>query len=176
MLCEHCHKKEATVHYTEIVNGRRTEEHLCADCAGKAQLGTAMPRMDFFRDSFFGDSFFRDFWDEPVRTLRRLACPTCGTTLDTVREEGRLGCPDCYETFRESLAPFFGKNQEGGSHTGMTPETAAPAPAEEKKETADPHAAELREKLAALVKEENYEEAAKVRDELKAWEADHDHQ
>jgi len=173
MLCEHCHKNEATVHYTEIVNGRRTEEHLCADCAGKAHIGAAMPRMDFFHDPFFGDSFFRDFWDEPVRTLRRLACPTCGTTLDTVREEGRLGCPDCYDAFRESLAPFFREHSEG-VHQGMTPEAVPKA--EEKKETSNPHAAELKEKLATLVKEEKYEEAAKVRDELKAWEAGHEHQ
>jgi len=35
MICERCHKKEATVHITEVLNGNRTEKHLCQDCAAQ---------------------------------------------------------------------------------------------------------------------------------------------
>ena len=37
MLCDHCHKNEATIHMTNIVNNQKTEQHLCGTCASKLQ-------------------------------------------------------------------------------------------------------------------------------------------
>lgn len=170
MLCEHCHKNEATVHYTEIINGRRTEEHLCQACAAKEHRmeGFGGFGMNGFGGSLFGSSLFRNLWSDPLSEVKSIACPECRTTLDTFRKEGKLGCPDCYETFRDSLRPFFKKSQEGTSHVGKTPTD------EVKKEEA-PESEEvkaLKAKLAELIKEEKYEEAAKVRDELKKAEGE----
>ncbi len=165
MLCDRCHKREATVHFTQIVNGHRTEEHLCPECASQSRVMTssAFGGMGSFMHSMFDDSLFRDLWSDPLSQLRDLTCRSCGTTLDTFRKEGELGCPDCYETFRDSLKPFFQKTQEGTKHIGKTPDT----PAEEAPEAVSPEVQRLKDKLAALVKEENYEEAARVRDEIK---------
>lgn len=38
MLCDSCHQKEAVIHMTQVVNGRRSERHLCRDCARKENL------------------------------------------------------------------------------------------------------------------------------------------
>lgn len=168
MLCDRCHKREATVHYTQIVNGRRTEEHLCPECAAGSGImsGKALGGMDSFMHSMFDDSLFRDLWSDPMSRLRDMACRSCGTTLDTFRKEGELGCPDCYETFRDNLRPFFRKAQEGVKHIGKTPDT----PAEKEPAEESPEVKSLKEKLAALVAEENYEEAARVRDAIKQLE------
>lgn len=172
MLCDRCHAKEASVHYTEIINGHRKEEHLCADCAG-SENGVRMPagfgHMGRLFGSFFDDPLFDTMWSTPFAALRSAKCPTCGTTLEELKEEGTLGCPDCYKNFRESLRPFFREMQEGTLHKGKTPETAEAAPvAGAEKENDEVKA--LKEKLTKLVAEENYEEAAKVRDEIRAKE------
>ena len=43
MLCSNCGKNNANVHYTQIINGKKTEYSLCEDCAKK--LG--IEEMDF---------------------------------------------------------------------------------------------------------------------------------
>lgn len=162
MLCDRCHTREATVHYTQIVNGRRTEEHLCPECAAQSRVMSG--GMDSLMHSMFDHSFFQNIWSDPLSEIRNLTCRSCGTTLETFRKEGELGCPDCYETFRDSLKPFFRKSQEGAKHLGKTLETGAVRAAEED----PPELQKLKEQLASLVKEENYEEAAKVRDAIRA--------
>ena len=86
--------------------------------------------------------------------------------LDTFQKEGLLGCPDCYETFRENLKPFFRRAQEGIQHEGKAPGMTDAG----KEEKTSPEIEQLKMKLAALVKEENYEEAARIRDEIKRLE------
>ena len=38
MLCEICGENEATFHYSEVVNGNKTEHHLCSECAAKTDI------------------------------------------------------------------------------------------------------------------------------------------
>ena len=33
MLCEQCNERSATVHLTRYINGKKTEFHLCQECA-----------------------------------------------------------------------------------------------------------------------------------------------
>lgn len=168
MLCDRCHKREATMHYVQVVNGLRKEEHLCPECAAEQyqNAGNRMGGMHSWMNSLFDDSLFRDLWSDPMSALHSMACRSCGTTLDTFQKEGLLGCPDCYETFRENLKPFFRRAQEGIQHEGKAPGMADTG----KEEQTSPEIEQLKTKLAALVKEENYEEAARVRDEIKRLE------
>lgn len=165
MLCEHCHKREATMHYTQVINGQHTEAHLCAECASKDPLlgRHAMGRMGPLMGSFFENALFRDWWREPEGRFGEISCPSCGTTLDMISHENMMGCPECYETFREKLKPFFRKTQEGTKHVGKVPGS----PEEHTDESVSPEVKALREKLASLIEEENYEEAARIRDEIK---------
>lgn len=150
MLCDRCHGREAVVHVTQIINGHRTERHLCRECAAKENLmndSMGFFGHDLFRSSF--DSFFNDgFMNSLFRPAR--------TTIES------LSCPECYEAFREKLRPAFQHMQGAHRYSGD-----APKPADEKKAPEEsPELKELREKLSKLVADENYEEAAKVRDEI----------
>lgn len=109
MLCDRCHKREATMHYVQVVNGLRKEEHLCPECAAEQyqNAGNRMGGMHSWMNSLFDDSLFQDLWSDPMSALHSMACRSCGTTLDTFQKEGMLGCPDCYETFRENLEAIF---------------------------------------------------------------------
>ena len=101
MLCDRCHGREAVVHVTQIVNGHRTEKHLCRECAAKENL--VSHSMDFFGhdlfrnsfDTFFNDGFMNSLF-RPARTaIENLSCPECGKTYDDFKKDGLLGCPGC---------------------------------------------------------------------------------
>jgi hypothetical protein len=94
---------------------------------------------------------------------RLAACPGCGLTPADFRAKGRLGCPRCYETYRAELMPLLGRIHEAHRHSGRLPGRAQP-------ETTAPDEqllAELRRKLEDAVRGERYEEAARLRDELR---------
>lgn len=38
MLCEKCNKNQATFHYAEVINGVRSEHHLCSECAANTDV------------------------------------------------------------------------------------------------------------------------------------------
>ena len=54
MLCEICGENEATFHYSEVVNGNKTEHHLCSECAAKTDIICLMATEGW-------GSFCRDF-------------------------------------------------------------------------------------------------------------------
>lgn len=185
MKCEKCGKNEATTFYKETINGQTREMHLCADCAREMNLGGA------FQNAFAGmasgmagafagfDQLFSDpfhsmlggglgtLWNEMMglpaggaRPGTERKCPTCGTTESELRRTGRAGCPDCYHTFEDILNPYIRRVHGADAHIGSAPQSAAPETPQ-----ADP-VAELRAKLQEAVQSENYEEAARLRDEI----------
>ncbi len=116
-------------------------------------------------------------------------CASCGTTYTQFRQSGLLGCPTCYAQFENQLAPLLARAHEGGTqHAGKTPRfisgahaaavasVAAPAPgAPSAPPKVDPQVvakallqriATLKKKLAEAIAIEQYENAAKIRDEL----------
>lgn len=157
MLCQKCHKNQATVHTVTIVNGVKDEKYLCSECAGENELAMnfSFPSMN----DFFGDFF------EPQRTLQQaLKCDSCGTSFEDFNRTGLLGCPECYENFRSRLAPIIKKTQ--GGNTAHKPETDAKEHISEEKSELK----ELKRKLKAAIKDEKYEEAAELRDEIRKLE------
>lgn len=57
MRCEHCGRNEATFHYQSTVNGRSEEAHLCAECAAELGYTQGFGGMDDVFDHAF-DSVF----------------------------------------------------------------------------------------------------------------------
>ena len=156
MLCDRCHGREAVGHVTQIVNGHRTERHLCRECAARENL--VNNSMGFFGHDLPSAPAYKLF--RPARTaIENLSCPECGKTYHDFKKDGLLGCPGCYEAFREKLRPAFQHMQGAHRYEGDEPKKA-----EVKEES--PELTDLRNKLSKLVADENYEEAAKVRDEI----------
>ncbi len=162
MLCQNCGKHQATAWYKETVNGQTRELHLCPECAAK--LGGAYASNLFSADPFFSPFFSDGLFSGAAQAIsggRR--CPTCGMTESELRRTGRAGCGDCYQHFKDILLPYIKKLHGAAAHVGAAPAPAADAPAANPLEG-------LKAKLSDCVKSENYEEAARLRDEMRRLE------
>lgn len=165
MQCQLCQKNEATIHLTEINDGVRTEMHLCESCA--QQQGVAVkgpiPLNELLSSLLVAqpdeDELFAG--TEPERS-----CPRCGFTLEQFRKEGLLGCPYDYEVFNKPLLPLIERAQNGKtSHCGRVPSKTPP---DTKKQIL---LSTLRERLETAVKNEDYERAAELRDQINQMES-----
>jgi len=157
MTCQRC-KAEASVHLTESVDGRMREVHLCDQCARKTGLAMPPEAPDLALDSVVQGLIVAHV-GELVSDLARKVCPLCGMKFMEVRIGGRLGCPNDYQAFARGLLPLLKRAQEGVTrHVGKTPRRpSTPAATEQLK---------LRALLREAVSREDYEEAAKLRDQL----------
>ena len=156
MKCERC-PNEASFFYNETVNGKSGSLALCADCAAKAGFFTAGAAK-----SLENDLYSVLFQKKQFPTAK--ACPACGATWAMIAESGAVGCPDCYNAFREELALSIRRMHGNTRHVGR-----APARLKAKREKAD-RVAELRAELKAAIETENFEQAAKLRDAIRAAE------
>ncbi len=164
MLCQNCSQKDASVHITKVINGIKSEMHLCEDCAKqKNEISTG---------SYFGfgmplsfqnilDGFVEAMDGAPKYIKRQEVCPNCGMTFERFRETGRLGCAKCYETFRDKMLPLIRRIHGNIEHNGKIPRKAGGA--SEVKRNIE----RLREELKLAVDHEEYERAARLRDEIK---------
>ena len=156
MLCT-CGKKEATVHLTEIVNSQVTELHLCENCA--KEQGTDFKQFLAPLQSNIPDlagMFSKAMGLAPGQDMK---CKTCGMTMGDFEKAGRLGCAACYETFAPYLLPLIKRIHRHDQHQGKAPGA--------NKLTKTPAAkvsdlALLRKKLSLSIKEEAYEDAARL--------------
>ncbi|MCE9638494.1 MAG: UvrB/UvrC motif-containing protein [Planctomycetes bacterium] len=172
MKCQSCQTRAATVHFTELLDGGLKEMALCEECyavkkpAGTDELGmlaTALgaPTAAGAGTASVGPDATGDAGsapDDPISTT----CSHCGLTYAMFRSRGRLGCPLCYEAFRTALEPLLEKIHGGKSHVGKTPLEGA-----SRDRAAERALVALRRKLQDAIKQENYELAASLRDELR---------
>jgi protein arginine kinase activator len=165
MQCEKCNKHRATVHLTEITEGKRSEIHLCEACAQQeGVVAKAQPQLSELLNALLS-SQTETGETATLKVSDKLACPHCGTTFKQFREEYLLGCPYDYEVFGEPIKAIIEKNQAGATkHCGKVP-SRGHAGAKKQAELMG-----LRNRLEKAVKEEDYESAAKLRDRIKQLE------
>lgn len=157
MICEVCHKEEATVFLTEIVNGVKTEKHMCNSCAAKEK--SRMYSEDSFQQFLTG--LLKLTGDEKSRQPKQVSeCPKCGMTLDEFRKKSKLGCDTCYESFKPYVKHIVKSVHGGSTHMGKKPKRLLEA--EVHKEKID----NLESELKIAIMEEDYMRAAKIRDQL----------
>ncbi|MFZ0035701.1 MAG: UvrB/UvrC motif-containing protein [Sedimentisphaerales bacterium] len=160
MQCQVCQKKEATIHLTEINDGVRTEMHLCEHCA--QEEGIAVKSQLSINELLSGLLATQPSDEELFgETEQELSCPNCGFTLAQFTKEAVLGCPHDYEVFEKSLLPLIEKAHNGQTiHRGKVPSKTPKDTKKQLKLTA------LRQQLEQAVQSEDYELAAKLRDEI----------
>ncbi len=152
MLCEVCQENEAAVHLTQVADGSVKKLHLCQQCA--AQSGLNIDSALSLTDVLFG----MGLPDETDAGGPEKSCPACHMRRADFRKTSRLGCPACYETFAEELDALLGTMHRGRTHAGKIPASAA-------RVMADPKPlSELRSQLEQAISNEQYEEAARLRD------------
>lgn len=166
MVCQNCGKAQATTHIKRVVNGDTTEHHLCARCAG--DLGytdmfsgfAPLSLSDFFGD-LLGDVSKKALGTKVVR------CPKCGNSFNDIVRESQVGCAECYRLFFDKLAPSIERIHGRALHSGKKIEVTV----EEKNEpTKEERIAQLKTALQDAVEKQEFELAAKLRDEIRDME------
>ena len=159
MKCQKCGKHDATMHITEIINGIKNETYLCKYCGDEYNQNSAFHSI--FKNN--ADSFFDDFWKSPASLNQPgiKACPNCKITIKDIQSLGRLGCSECYSTFRDFLIQSF-KNIHGSyTYAGKSPKRSIKFDKIE----------QLKQELNHAVENQDFERAAELRDEIKGMEA-----
>jgi protein arginine kinase activator len=162
MLCQKCHKNLASVRYAEVVDGKVSEQQLCQDCLASRQQETAMG----FELS--GAPGLKKPQKEPVTQesvhTQEQACPSCGVLASHILETGRAGCPHCYDHFGSQVESILEGLHQALRHKGKMAKLD---------DTRARLRADLQTKRALLrsvLRAENYEEAARLRDEIRILE------
>ncbi len=167
MKCDQC-ENSASVHLTQVLNGKMQKLHLCEACAQK--MGVGQGSSFSMSDLLLGKGV-----GEPLSGGQiAKTCPECGWTLRKVKKVGRLGCPGCYRAFEEELETLLKSIHRETRHRGRRPQHL------EQKMNLRDQVETLEAGIASAIEAEEYEKAAAFRDELKqlraqaAEEASHD--
>ncbi|HNV85588.1 MAG TPA: UvrB/UvrC motif-containing protein [Candidatus Omnitrophota bacterium] len=161
MQCNLCGTAEATIHLTEIVNNQILELHLCENCANEKDGGL---KMQFsFNDLLTGLSDFSSLKTSEKKEIAK--CSSCGLTYEEFSKTGRLGCADCYQSFGKILFPLIKRVQKGTQHVGKRPAAVQTSLG------LQTDLRTLRDKLRKSILAEEFEEAARIRDQIKQVEA-----
>ena len=157
MMCENCGNNPATTFIKKVINGVSTEKKLCAACA--KNLGFSP-----LKNNGFGGILSSMLSDYAV-TINSKKCDCCGLTFDDIARRGKVGCGACYEKFAEELLPYLKRLHGNVKHVGKVPNASPLAIS-----TLADRINALRTELNILIKNEEFEKAAKVRDEIKELE------
>ena len=158
MLCDNCKEKEANVHMVKMINGEKTEMHLCEACATQSEGFFHIPQFDI-------QKIFPYLAGSAVSRQESLPdCPTCGWSSAKLESSGKVGCCDCYHHFRAYVGPILERIQNANVHHGKVPKRAGGIDEDENV------LCNLKAKLNACVAEENFEEAARLRDRIRELE------
>ena len=159
MLCDICKKNDATVHLTQIVEGKMLKVDVCEMCA-KAK-GVHDTEGFSPSDLLLGLGAAEEMKIEGGG----VRCAACGFTQADFKKTGRLGCTACWETFAEGLGSLLKAMHKGDHHVGKIPSRAAHSIALSEKIRG------LTEELDQAVRSEKYEEAAQIRDQIRELES-----
>ncbi|MDA7888072.1 UvrB/UvrC motif-containing protein [Akkermansiaceae bacterium] len=158
MKCDSCEEK-ATVFYTQIADGKLKKFVLCESCA--QEKGITDPNGLLMAEQVLDHTL--SVPDAEVISLESSGeCTTCGFGIGNYQKVGRLGCPDCYDVFAKEIGERIPTMHKNSTHRGYSPVGLMATQAREAK------LIDLNARLSKAIESENYEEAAKLRDELES--------
>lgn len=165
MICQECGTKQASLHFTKIVNGEKTEFHICESCAREKGEGIPGTANGFSIHSLL--SGLLEF--EPSAGLgpkpQTIRCDECGLTYSQFRKIGRFGCSSCYKHFTDRLDPLFKRVHGNTSHVGKIPKRSG-GQIKYKREVEH-----LKKELHQHIEQEEFEQAAGIRDQIRELES-----
>lgn len=161
MKCENCGKNEASVHLTQIRDDKKVQLNLCKECARKKGFGNPLDDVPFPLAEFLA-GMVKEGVAEKGGKVADLECPGCGMEFVEFSKIGRFGCGRCYKAFEKPLENLLRRIHGSTIHRGRTPRSRSGAMAPLAEEV------RLKEELRQAIEEENFEEAAALRDRLRA--------
>jgi protein arginine kinase activator len=156
MLCDICKKNVATVHLTQMVEGKTKKVDLCEACS--KEKGVDDPTGFSLADLLLGLGAAQEI--AAASTGGELRCPSCNFTQADFKKAGRLGCAECYTTFAEGLEGLLKTMHKGTRHVGKVPH------AMKKSQDLSERLKSLQKKLEKAVADEDFETAVQLRDEI----------
>ncbi|AOZ93326.1 UvrB/UvrC motif-containing protein [Paenibacillus crassostreae] len=168
MLCQECGNKPATLHFTKIVSGEKTEFHICESCA--REKGEMIPGVSggFSIHSLLSGLIDFDTANKIKsgvgKDIQPLRCEDCGMTYSQFSKAGRFGCSSCYKYFNTRLDPLFKRVHGSTSHVGKVPIRGG-AQIQVKRRLQD-----MKNELQLRIAQEEFEEAATLRDQIRELE------
>lgn len=162
-MCEKCHQREAVVKFTQVIGNKKTTLNLCKVCAEKE--GLTNPMLDISKVfgkliiAVLSEHLMSELTQQSEKENEARVCNNCGLSWADFTKTGRLGCPECYETFAKELKILTRRIHGSNKHIG----NRLPVQLRGKKESV----ISLKKKLQDAIKKEEYELAAELRDRIR---------
>ena len=161
MICQLCRKNEATTFVKTVVNGQLSQLCLCESCARERGIGAIFGGVDI--GDFLGGLFMNQPAQEAVKR-----CGDCGVSYEEIVKSGKVGCPACYEVFKDQMASMIKRVHGSTVHKGKRPGGSALRVTEESNEIMPVNLLEEKQKqLSEAIAEQAFERAAILRDEIR---------
>ena len=166
MLCQECNIRPATLHFTKIINGEKTEFHICETCA--REKGEIIPGST---NGFSIHNLLSGLLDFELTNSnaaeskpQALRCESCGLTYAQFSKLGKFGCSECYKYFSDRLDPLLKRVHGNVVHVGKVPKREGGV-LQQKRELD-----KLKKELYDRVENEEFELAAQLRDRIRELE------
>lgn len=165
ITCQRCGKHPATTYFTQTVNGKTTQLALCPACVAELDYSSLSGmNLGHLFGSILGDAF------SPGPAQEQKRCSGCGCSFQEIARTGKAGCAECYTTFYDRLLPNLERIHGKVRHEGKLSSSAAP------RERTEREIKQLKRQLAQAIEKQEFEEAAKLRDQIAALEGGNDHE
>lgn len=166
MLCDKCHKREAKIYCTEIIDGQKKEQHLCEQCAADyasfQMNGTEDGKREMAVGSLLSGLLEKGYRNQEDNMDGIPRCGGCGMSYSEFLKTGKFGCPTCYGTFGKVFDKSLKQIQGSDTHHGKVPKGFVSEA--DKAIDSIPEIDKLTLKLQYAIEKEEYEEAARLRD------------
>ena len=164
MMCEDCGIRPAKIHLMTIINGDRVERNLCPTCMAKHQK--QIPGIDFSNIAGILNSILEGKnAEEQARQdaeYEGYVCEQCGMTYQEFQKLGMLGCANCYQAFKTPMTALLQRVHGNTQHAGRVPGGVHSGT------SIRMNIDRLKQKLQRAIADEEYEQAAKLRDSIRA--------
>ena len=150
----------------QFIMGKKAELHLCQECVFSFNVPDVPIALENMFKGFLEQMQTKMFNVNPQATnaTQAVSCTNCGMTGEELRAGGKLGCRECYTSFASEVSAILKNVQSSTRHAGKFPKRTG------KEILSIRHASDLRARLNEAIAEENFELAAKLRDEIRALE------
>ena len=164
MMCDECGIRPATIRITTIVNGEKRDRNLCSECMANSQrfkkdFSNLAGHLNGLLDALKSGASKSE---EPIPEIE---CSRCGTTYEQYRKSGLVGCAQCYSDFREPLQAMMSRVHGHTQHVGRIPGGA------DQQLSMKLKLEKLRQELKQAIRQEEYETAAILRDQIRTLNA-----
>jgi protein arginine kinase activator len=164
MFCDECHLRPVVMKFQVASHGQTIERSLCQVC-GQKYSGMLNVPLNLGAQGPFAllSGMLTPAPAQGAALPGPARCDRCGYTFHQFQHTSMLGCPECYEAFSSQMEIILRRSQGGTvQHAGKFPSRCGGRREARRKVES------LSRALEQAVQEQRFEEAARLRDEIRA--------